>query len=67
MFSKVAPNVSSMSLMTAYKMICLHLFSVEIIKLEMIKKYVNIQHTLGFGHILREDYILIQNYGTQSY
>ena len=38
LFSKVAPNVSSMSLMTAYKMICLHLFSVEIIKIINDKK-----------------------------
>lgn len=33
MFSKLATNVISMGLMTAYKMICLHLFSVEIIKI----------------------------------
>ena len=52
--------------MTAYKMICLHLFSVEIITTGNDKNMLIFNITLVLGHILREDYFLIQNYGIQS-
>lgn len=54
-----------MGLMTAYKMICLHLFSVEIIKIGSGKNILIFNITPTFGHILREEYVLTQNYGIQ--
>lgn len=62
LYFKLAINVNSMSLMTAYKMICLHLFSVEIIKIESDKNMLIFNTTLVLGHSLTEDYFLIQNY-----